>query len=191
MPFSFTENVHIHHAVSVGGKGMNRKTVSFVMTDPDVQQRLVNSLAQPAPPAQPRSDRGFIRNHFPHLRLSSHGEKKQRQGSNRSVPESDGFSLTQQDSGTLSGDDDSQGDSLSAVLLANAQPLSQRSGSLDRPPSLQRASLRPSVSATSKPLLDDANQVRQGEVALQPSQSTCIIIITGDTALLYSFSQQC
>ncbi len=54
---------------------------------------------------------------------------------------------------------------MSAVLLANAQPLSQRSGSLDRPPSLQRSSLRLSgVSTPSKPLLDNANEVQPGEL---------------------------
>lgn len=148
---------------SVGSMGLNRKTVSFVMTDHDIQQRLASSLAQPAPPAHPRLDRGFLRNHFHHLRMSSHGDKKRRQDSSKQdPPEADCFSMTRQGSDALS-DDDSQGDSLSAVLLANAQPLSRRSGSLDRPPSLQGSSLRTSVSATSKPLLDNANRVRPGE----------------------------
>ncbi len=54
---------------------------------------------------------------------------------------------------------------MSAVLLANAQPLSQRSGSLDRPPSLQRSSLRLSGSSTpSKPLLGNTNEVQPGEL---------------------------
>ena len=54
---------------------------------------------------------------------------------------------------------------MSAVLLANAQPLSQRSGSLDRPPSLQRSSLRLSGSSTpSKVLLDETHEVQPGEL---------------------------
>lgn len=54
---------------------------------------------------------------------------------------------------------------MSAVLLANAQPLSQRSGSLDRPPSLQRSSLRLSGSSTpSKPLLGNTDEVQPGEL---------------------------
>lgn len=146
---------------------MNRKTVSFVITDPEVQQRLVQDLEQPAPPSKPHAERGFIRNHFPHLRRQSHGEKKQRQeaSANQVAPERESFDLSQQNSNSFaSGDDDSQGDSLSAVLLANSQPLSQRSGSLDRPPSLQKASLRLSASYSSKPLLaNDAGRMgRQG-----------------------------
>ena len=133
------------------------------MSDPDAQ-KLVNSLKQPAPPMQPRPERGFIRKH---LRLSSHGDRKQRRASasaSQASTELDGFALTQQGSDTLT-DDDSQGDSMSAVLLANAQPLSQRSGSLDRPPSLQRSSLRLSgVSTPSKPLLDNANEVQPGDL---------------------------
>ncbi len=138
------------------------------MSDPDAR-KLVNNLKQPAPPTQPRPERGFIRNHFPHLRLSSHGDRKQRRASasasaSQAPTELDGFALTQQGSDTLT-DDDSQGDSMSAVLLANAQPLSQRSGSLDRPPSLQRSSLRLSGSSTpSKPLLGNTNEVQPGEL---------------------------
>ena len=133
------------------------------MSDPDAQKRMIDSLKQPAPPAQPRSGRGFIRSHLPHLRLSSSDGRKQRRASAGQTPsEVEGFALTQQASDTLS--DDDVGDSLSAVLLANAQPLSQRSGSLDRPPSLQRSSLRPSLSVTSKPLLDNANHVQPGEL---------------------------
>lgn len=133
------------------------------MSDPDAR-KLVNNLKQPAPPTQPRPERGFIRKH---LRLSSHGDRKQRRASasaSQASTELDGFALTQQGSDTLT-DDDSQGDSMSAVLLANAQPLSQRSGSLDRPPSLQRSSLRLSGSSTpSKPLLGNTNEVQPGEL---------------------------
>ena len=141
-----------------GSKGLNRKTVSFVMKDPDVQQRLVRELKQPMPPAQPRAERGFIRNHFPHLRLSSQGDRKQRQNSSPSqvAPEEESFNLTQQTSSFASGDDDSMGDSLSAVLLANSQPLSQRLGSLDRPPALQKTSLGIRSSHASKAMLDNA-----------------------------------
>lgn len=139
-----------------GSKGLNRKTVSFVMTDSDVQQRLVRELKQPTPPARPRSERGFLRNHFPHLRLSSHGDKKQRQNSNPSqvAPEEESFSLAQQKS-FASGDDDSTGDSLSSVLLANSQPLGNRLGSLDRPLALQKTSLGVLGSHASKALLDN------------------------------------
>ena len=139
-----------------GSKGLNRKTVSFVMTDADVQQCLVRELKQPTPPARPRSERGFIRNHFPHLRLSSHGDKKQRQHSHPSqvAPEEESFSLAQQNS-FASGDDDSTGDSLSAVLLANSQPLGKRLGSLDRPLALQKTSLGVLGSHASKALLDN------------------------------------
>jgi len=136
------------------------------MSDADAR-KLVNSLKQPVSPTQPRPERGFIRNHFPHLRLSSHGDRKQRRASasaSQAPTEVDGFALTQQTSDTLT-DEDSLGDSMSAVLLANAQPLSQRSGSLDRPPSLQRSSLRLSGSSTpSKPLLDDTHEVQPGEL---------------------------
>lgn len=154
--------------ICAGTKGLNRKTVSFVMSDPEARN-LVNSLKQPAPPTQPRPERGFIRNHFPHLRLSSHGDsRKQRRASasaSQAPTELDGFALTQQASDTLTDDDSQGGDSMSAVLLANAQPLSQRSGSLDRPPSLQRSSLRLSSSSTpSKPLLGDTHEVPSGEL---------------------------
>lgn len=144
-----------------GSKGLNRKTVSFVMTDPDVQRTLVRELKQPMPPAQPRAERGFIRSHFPHLRLSSHGDKKKRQNSSpcQVAPDEESFSLAQQNSSTTTAlgdqDDDSQGDSLSAVLLANSQPLGKRLGSLDRPPALQKTSLRVSISYASKALLDN------------------------------------
>ena len=141
--------------------------MSFVMTDPEVQRRLVKDLEQPTPPAHPRAERGFIRSHLPHLRRSSPGDKKQRQdvSSNQVAPEGESFNLSQQNSSVFaSADDESQGDSLSAVLLANSQPLSHRSGSLDRPPSLQKASLRLSASYTSKPLLDNGGgrMSRQG-----------------------------
>ena len=145
-----------------GSKGLNRKTVSFVMTDSDVQQRLVRELKQPTPPARPRSERGFIRNHFPHLRLSSHGDKKQRQNSNPSqVALQESFSLAQQNS-FASGDDDSTGDSLSAVLLANSQPLCKRLGSLDRPLALQKTSLGVLGSHASKALLDNGGSMSSG-----------------------------
>ena len=166
--FEFTSALAPHSAaLFAGSKGLNRKTVSFVITDLEVQQRLVEDLQQPAPPSKPRAERGFIRNHFPHLRRNSHGDKKQRQeaSSNQVVPEGESFDLSQQNSNSFaSGDDDLQGDSLSAVLLANSQPLSHRSGSLDRPPSLQKASLRLSASYSSKPLLaNDAGRMgRQG-----------------------------
>ena len=152
------------------------------MSDPQIQQRLVKDLGQPAPPAQPRSERGFIRSHLPHLRLGSNAGKRSRRASlNQEPVELEGFSITQQGSGNLSGtgDDDSQVDSLSAVLLANSQPLSRRSGSLDRHPSLQRSSLRPSVSlsAASRPLLDNANSVAQGAKPSLPIHpyGTCLL----------------
>lgn len=152
-----------HCHACAGTRRLNRKTVSFVMSDPNAQKSMIESLKQPAPPAQPRTGRGFIRSHLPHLRLSSSDGRKLRRASAGQTPsEVEGFALTQQGSDTLS--DDDVGDSLSAVLLANAQPLSQRSGSLDRPPSLQRSSLQPSLSVTSKPLLDNANPVQSGEL---------------------------
>ena len=151
-----------------GKKGLNRKNVSFVMKDSDVQQRLVRELKQPTPPAQPRAERGFIRSHFPHLRLTSHGDKKQRQNSSLSqvAPEEESFNLTQQTSSFASGDDDVTGDSLSAVLLANSQPLGKRLGSLDRPPALQKTSLGVLSSHASKSLLDNA---RGGSMSSGPS----------------------
>ena len=103
------------------------------MSDPEAQQRLVKDLSssQPAPPAQPRSERGFIRSHLPHLRLGSHNDRKHRRASlNQEAAEIEGFSITQQGSENMSGtgDDDAQVDSLSAELLANSHPLSRRSG---------------------------------------------------------------
>lgn len=159
-----------------GSKGLNRKTVSFVMKDPDVQQRLVRELKQPMPPAQPRAERGFIRSHFPHLRLSSQGDKKQRQNSSPSqvTPEEESFNLTQQTSSFASGDDDSMGDSLSAVLLANSQPLSKRLGSLDRPPALQKTSLGVLSSHASRALLDNDGG---GSMSSGPSGNTSSLCV--------------
>ena len=151
-----------------GSKCLNRKTVSFLITDPDAQQSLVRELKQPEPPVQPRAERGFMRSHFPHLRLSSHGEKKQRKDSSSSqvapspvAPDGDSFNLSHQNSSTCASvdDDSSQGDSLSSVLLANVQPLSHRLGSLDRPAALQKTSLKMSSCYASKGLLDNGGDI--------------------------------
>ena len=58
------------------------------------------------------------------------------------------------------------GDSLSAVLLANSQPLGQRLGSLDRPPALQKTSLGVLSSHASKALLDNGGG---GSISSGPS----------------------
>lgn len=147
-----------------GSKGLNRKTVSFLMTDPDAHRCLVRELKQPVPPVQPRAERGFIRSHFPHLRLSSHGEKEQRKDSSSSQvgsPDSESFNLSHQNSSTCASadDDSSHGDSLSSVLLANAQPLSHRLGSLDRPAALQKTSLKMSSRYASRGLLDNGSGI--------------------------------
>lgn len=144
-----------------GNKGLNRKTVSFLIKDADVHQCLVRELKQPPPPVQPRAERGFIRSHLPHLRLSNQGEKKQRKDSSSSqvAPDVESFNLSHQNSSTCASvdDDSSQGDSLSSVLLANAQPLSHRLGSLDRPAALQRTSFRILSRYASKGLLDNGD----------------------------------
>ncbi|KAL3161919.1 hypothetical protein ABBQ38_009004 [Trebouxia sp. C0009 RCD-2024] len=145
-------------------KGLNRKTVSFLMTDSDAHRYLVRELKQPVPPVQPRAERGFIRSHFPHLRLGSQGDKKQRKDSismHVASPGSASFNLSHENSSTCAseGDDSPNGDSLSSVLLANAQPLSHRLGSLDRPAALQNTSLRMSSRYASRGLLDNGGGI--------------------------------
>lgn len=147
-----------------GSKGLNRKTVSFLMTDSDAHRYLVRELKQPVPPVQPRAERGFIRSHFPHLRLGSQGDKKQRKDSismHVASPGSASFNLSHENSSTCAseGDDSPNGDSLSSVLLANAQPLSHRLGSLDRPAALQNTSLRMSSRYASRGLLDNGGGI--------------------------------
>lgn len=154
--------------VTAGTKGLlsKGKTVSFVLSDPEAQKQLAIAAQsvppQPAPPSPPSHPRaGFLRTHLQHFRTSSHGDKQiSPTGSTNTDTNSSHLSHV---SAHHDDDNDTEteglGDSLSAVLLANAQPMGRRTGSLDSHPSLQRTSLRLQESAKSRSLLDNGSEM--------------------------------
>ena len=155
-----------------GTKGLlnKGKTVSFVMNDPEARRQLAAIAAQslppqpapPSPPSQPRA--GFLRSHLQHFRASSHGDKQLSPSGSTNTDSSHLSHVSGQDQQEDANDGESEQGleehSLSAVLLANAQPMGRRSGSLDRLQAVQRTSLRlPQESAKSRSLLDNGSAI--------------------------------
>lgn len=149
----------------------NAKTVSFVMTDPEACRQPAANAAQPvppepappSPPSQPRA--GFLRNHLQQFRTSytgSHGEKEISPSSStntdtNTVSSHHSMHERPEHQNRLTQDSEyEQESSLSAVLLANAQPMGRPCGSLDRLPAVQRSSLCLQASPASRSLLDNA-----------------------------------
>ena len=148
--------------------------MSFVVTNPELQKQIAASAEQsvppqpapPSPPSQPRA--GFLRTHLQHFRTSLNGDKQTSPtGSTNTNTSSSHLSHVSAHENPAADDDEDDGaasvagleDSLSAVLLANAQPMGRRSGSLDRHLSVQRTSLRLQQSAPSRSLLDNGSAV--------------------------------